>query len=166
MYNQTFIEVCRNEVYGAEARAGQKQEYTKLNACDLLMLWWTAAHSSCFQRTHKRPTFITSASSMQGADWEQGLLGHIHPTSPTPLWLLCSLCSFPASRREMNMDIPQANLPGPRSTQKTWNKRWVLRIKTTKIALEKWHPGNGKNFHPTVQMSHCCQEQKASKMQL
>lgn len=28
---------------------------------------------------------------MQGADWEQGLLGNVRPTSPTPLWLLCSL---------------------------------------------------------------------------
>lgn len=62
------------------------------------------SHSSHFQKTQKRPTFITSASKMQVDDWEQGLLGHIHATSPTPLWLLCSLHSFPSSRREVSMD--------------------------------------------------------------
>lgn len=31
---------------------------------------------------------------------------------------------------------------------------------------KKWYPGNGEIFHPIVQMSHCCEEWKASKVQL
>lgn len=54
------------------------------------------SYSSHFQKTHKRRTFLTPASGMQGAGWWEGLLGHIHPPSPAPLRLFCSLCSVPA----------------------------------------------------------------------
>lgn len=132
-----FIEVCRNEVHGAGAHAGQKQEYTKSNACDLLKLCWTGSLTAAISRKHTQSQHSQPLFQKCRVLTENKVC---RATSILPALLLCgssAVSFFSASRREVSMDIPQANLHSPQSIQKTWNKRQVLRRKTTKIALEK-----------------------------
>lgn len=120
------------------------------------------SHSSHFQITHKRPTFITSASKMQRlrTRFVGPHLSHQPHPSEAPLQptLLPQQEEGGDHRHPTAKSAPCIEHPEDIEQEKHFEEE-----NNNNLYWKKWHPENRENFCTTVQMSIVVKNEKHAK---